>query len=128
MNKTARWTSLIVGVLVVLWAAVRPVFSDKPIPGVFAIAMSETKQVGLAAKLYAGDHQGRLPQSLDELAPSYLPDEALLPGVMLATPRAVLSELSPDSTIMLRIVTDNSRKKTRVVVVHPDISVECKRP
>lgn len=74
------------------------------------------------------DHQGRLPQSLDELAPNYLPDKALLPEVILATLGAVSSELSPDSVILFRAVTEKRRRDTRIVVIHPNLSLEWKRP
>ena len=113
-------------ILAILWVII-PGHSE-PDSSAFHLAANKTKQVGLAAKLYSADHQGRLPQSLDERAPDYLPDKALLPGVILATPGAVLSELSPDSVIIFRAVTDKRRRNTSFVVMHPDMSLEWKRP
>ena len=127
MKRKLLWSAVTAVILAVLWAMIVPVTSE-PDSSAFHMAAHKTKQVGLAAKLYSADHQGRLPQSLDELAPDYLPDKALLPGVILATPGAVLSELSPDSVILFRAVTDKHRRDTRIVVIHPNLSLEWKRP
>ena len=127
MKRKFLWLAITAAAIAALWGIIVPVTS-KPVSPVFNIAANETKQVGLAAKLYADDHQGRLSQSLDEFAPNYLLDKALLAGVVLATPRALLSELSPDSVILFRTVTDQGRRDTRTVVIHPDISLEWKRP
>ncbi len=105
-----------------------PVVDIDTISSAITEAAQETKQVGLAAKLYADDHQGHLPPSLDELAPTYLPDRTLLPHVHFSLPRAVLAELPTESIILFRVATDSRHRETRVVVVHPDMSVEWTRP
>ena len=128
MKRNLLWITIAAITLAALWAVTVPNIADVDgMSGVFVKAASETRQVGVAAKGYADDHQGRLPQSLDDLAPNYLLDKTLLSGVVLATPRAVLSELHPDSVIHFRVVTDNRRRETRLIVVHPDISVKRKR-
>jgi hypothetical protein len=38
----------------------------------------EAKQIGLACKIYAADHQGDYPPDLDQLVPKYLPDAKIL--------------------------------------------------
>ncbi|HEX8373237.1 MAG TPA: hypothetical protein VF585_10685 [Chthoniobacterales bacterium] len=39
---------------------------------------SEAKQIGLACKLYAADHEGIYPETLEQLVPEYLPDAKML--------------------------------------------------
>lgn len=128
MKRKLLWIGLIVIALSVLWALAFPGFPDGPISGVSTKAAAEIKQVGLAAKIYATDHQGRLPQSLDELVPTCLPDKTLLPHVHLATPRAVLAELPREAIILFRVATNERRHQTRVLVAHPDMSVAWEKP
>lgn len=90
--------------------------------GVFTRAMSEAKQVGLAAKLYSDDHQGRLPETLRQLIPNYLPNDALLTRTQLTTPGVLLNDLPPTSILLIRTATDSKRKQTRVVFVRADIA------
>lgn len=106
----------------------RPVFSDEPLPAVFTKAQTEMRQVGIAVKAYADDHQGRLPQSLEELFPAYHPEKAVIAHTHFAAPGAVLADLPAKSIILFRVATDNRRHWTRVVVVHPDLSVEARLP
>lgn len=40
--------------------------------------LANGKTLGLACKLYAGDHDGNFPATLEELIPKYLPDEKWL--------------------------------------------------
>jgi hypothetical protein len=128
MKRRIILISLGIVALALILGIAFPVMNIDTISGVITKAAQETKQVGLAAKLYADDHQGRLPQSLDELAPAYLPDKTFFPHVHLATPRAVLADLPPESIILFRVATDASRRETRVIAVRPDISIEWKRP
>ncbi len=37
-------------------------------------AVTEAKQIAIACKLYASDHEGRYPAKLEDLVPEYLPD------------------------------------------------------
>jgi hypothetical protein len=128
MNRTLLWSLLAVIALAVLWSVAWPVIPNDTVSAVITKAVSDTRQVGLAAKLYANDHEGRLPGSLNELVPQYLPDKTLLPHVRFATPRTVLAELPPTAIILFRVATDEDRHETRVIVVHPDISVEWSHP
>jgi hypothetical protein len=128
MKRKLLWGFLTIIALAVLWALAFPVIPDDTISGFITKEANETKQVGLAVKMYADDHQGRLPRSLDELVPAYLPDKSFFPHVYLATPHALLGELPLESIILFRVATDGRRHETRIIVVHPDISLEWKRP
>ncbi len=55
-----------------------PVFNQVQIKAQQVKALAEAKQVGLACKLYAGDHDGKYPESLDDLVPKYFTDKRLL--------------------------------------------------
>ena len=55
-----------------------PVFGEVKERGMQTKALSEAKQVGLACKIFATDHQGKFPAKLEELVPDYLPDATLL--------------------------------------------------
>src|SRR5690242_4019987 len=112
----------------VLWTLMRPVFSDDPVPAAFTKATAEMRQVAIAAKFYADGHRGRLPQCLEELVPAYLPDPAAIGDAHFLAPGAVLAGLPPESIILSRVVTDDQRHWTRVVVVHPDLSVQMRLP
>lgn len=128
VKRKLLWVGFIIIAFTVLWTLAFPVIPDDGISGVIAKAASETRQVGLAARLYSDDHQGRLPQALDELFPTYLTDKTFLPHVHLATPHAVLAELPREAIILFRVATDARRHETRVLVVHSDLSVEWKKP
>ena len=110
--------------LLLVWSIAAPQLSGPGISGVFTRAMSEAKQVGLAAKLYSDDHQGRLPETLQQLVPNYLPNDALLTRTQLTTPGVLLKDLPPTSILLVRTATDSKRKETRVVLVRGDISVD----
>ena len=54
-----------------------PVFNSVQRRGQQVKAMAEARQIVLACKLFAGDHDGALPDTLDQLIPTYLPDKHL---------------------------------------------------
>ena len=53
--------------------ALLPVFGRKSVVGVQTKQLSNAKQLGTAAKLYAMDNEGRFPLHLAEVEPDYLP-------------------------------------------------------
>jgi len=110
-----------------LWTIAMPQLSDPGRSGVFMRAMSEAKQVGIAAKVYADDHQGRLPEALEQLTPDYVPNDASFSRMILTTPGVLLKDLPPASVIAIKTAIDPKMKQTRVVLVHADISVELQK-
>jgi hypothetical protein len=91
-------------------------------------AMSEAKEVGIAAKHYSDDHQGRLPETLQQLIPNYLTNGAIFTRMQLTTPGVLLKDLPPTSIIAIKTAADTKRKQTRVVFVRADISVDLEHP
>ena len=64
-------------VFFVLLGIALPVFNAVQERGLATKGLAEAKQIGLACKLYAGDHQGNFPPTLDDLVPTYLSDKHL---------------------------------------------------
>lgn len=54
-----------------------PVFNHANVKNKSTRTLAQGKQIGLACKLYATDHDGDFPKTLDELVPTYLSDEKL---------------------------------------------------
>ena len=65
------------GGIAVLAGIALPVFSAVNDRGRATKCMSQAKQIAIACKLYAMDHKGNYPASLDELVPDYLTDRNL---------------------------------------------------
>ena len=85
-------------------------------------AMAEAKQIAIACKLYASDHEGRYPAKLEELVPEYLPDKKLIGGYDCLG--GIDTEAS--NTVLLR--SKSLTKDGRRVVVHSDASVALVTP
>lgn len=71
------------------------------------------KQTALAVQLYAGDHDGFLPASLNELVPAYTTADYLRGGPTLLTPGVNLRELPNDTVILRALETDGSAIEIR---------------
>lgn len=85
-------------------------------------AMAEAKQVAIACKLYASDHEGRYPAKLEELVPEYLPDKKLIGGYDCLG----ATDTEPPTTILLR--GKSLTKDGRRIVVRSDTTVELLAP
>lgn len=93
--------------------------------------LSEAKQIGLACKLYAGDHDGNYPPTLEQLTPTYLADDHLLAGLKKKDEAAQGYEYfggkdsDPPKTVLLRSrgATDQHQR----VTVYSDNSAELVR-
>ena len=79
--------------------------------------MAEAKQVAIACKLYASDHEGRYPTKLDELVPEYLSDKKLIGGYDCLGG----TDTEAANTVLLR--SKSLTKDGRRIVVHSDTSV-----
>ncbi len=96
--------------------------------------MNEAKQVGIAAKLYANDHEGRLPETFAQLMPDIVDDARLFQQMQLLTPGAKLDELPPKTVMMTKTFMKATwafsipwGKQERMVLVYPDLSVHVKQ-
>jgi hypothetical protein len=117
---------IVIGILSVVALAILigiafPVYSDRPIPARYTNAVTEARQVALALKMFADDHQGTLPDSFDMLIPHYIPDKQLLRRIWLTTPGTKLDQLPKQAIIAFKLIPEET---FRVVVVRPDATVE----
>lgn len=133
VNKGSQGAAQFIAPLVIAPVAVAagmavPVFSKVQERGKATKSLSNAKQIGLACKLYATDHGGNLPPSLDVLVPDYLADKSILvspfaPNVPVGyTYTAGLSDTGPSDTVLLEDSFSN-REKFRVIL-HADLSGE----
>ena len=123
MKSRTIWILVASAALVIVWVGMRPVFTVCGPSAVAGNATSETKQVAVALKMHVADHQGHLPNSLEELVPSYLPAKTYFANTYLTTPNAILSDLPPDLIIAFRVVPDIRRRETVILFVRSDYSV-----
>ena len=75
MRNFWKWV-LIAAVLTVVWFALFPPYTLSPMVAQRVRNLSNAKQLGLAAKLYAVDHEGRFPMHLSELTAEYIQMES----------------------------------------------------
>ncbi len=84
----------------------------------------QIKQVGLALKLYAADHQGTLPDHLEDMMPIYFTKHELLDNVEYVSAGAKLPELPPTAVLARRPFPEDRL----ISVVHADMSAEAHKP
>jgi hypothetical protein len=70
--KAAIVTLAVIAGLVVAWLLLPP-FGEVSKRGTNTVSVAHGKQVWQALRLYANDHGDRLPESLQQLSPDYLP-------------------------------------------------------
>lgn len=93
---------------------------------------ADLKIVGMACKLYALDHDGKFPKTLEELVPKYLSDETVLTGLKDPTGRAGGleyfggSESDPKDKILA--ATTPRKPGQRRLILHADNSVTTEKP
>jgi hypothetical protein len=105
-----------------------PVISTSQQKGNATKSLAQEKQIALACKLYAADHSGNFPPSLQALLPKYLPDNHLFASPFAPheplgyTYHTGLTDASPAETVLLE--DKFSPASDQRVVVHADVSGE----
>lgn len=113
-------------VLAVLAGIALPVFTEVQARAKQTKSLSNAKQIALACKLYAMDHDGNFPPTLDVLVPEYLPDRAVFicpmsgPDVPMGFEYFGGKETDPPKKVLL--VSKASDRRGRRVVVRVDTS------
>lgn len=100
--------TLLLVVLVVVAAIGIPAFSKARDRAQATNSLAKAKGIAVACLLYASDHETKLPATLDELIPDYLPDKSVLASPLSPnsstgydyTPG--LKETDPPKTVLLR--------------------------
>jgi hypothetical protein len=72
------YLSILLVPIAILAGIAAPVFGAVKERGELTKALGDVKQLGTACKIYAVDHEGNYPKTLEELVPEYLPDDTLL--------------------------------------------------
>lgn len=109
-------------VLPILAGIAIPVFSEVKLRGEETRSLSNAKQIAIACRLYAMDHQEAFPKKLDELIPDYLPDRTLFtstlsPGEPMAYEYFGGSEKDPSNKVLLMSKFKDRRGKRIIVFV-----------
>ena len=100
---------ILLSVFIQLGCLVSAAYPNTVIPGYLAKATLDARQVGLALRVYADDHGGKLPASLSDLNPDYLPDDRSQRNMQITTPNLLLRDLPEDCIIAIRTVPENGR-------------------
>jgi len=100
-----------------------PVFGEVQLRGNEVKSLANAKQIQIACRLYAMDHQDHFPAKLDELVPKYLPDRStfsspLSPGEKLAYEYFGGAENDPPGQVLLMSTFKDRRGKR--IIVHVD--------
>jgi len=92
-------------------------------------SIMQAKQIGVACRLYATDHAGKFPKTLEELVPKYLPNQQLFicplsgPGVPMGY--QYFGGTDRDKILLMSVFQDPTGKR---VVVHSDCSAMFQQP
>jgi hypothetical protein len=103
-----------------------PVFSNVQTRGLEIKSLSNAKQIGTACKIYAMDHKGAFPKTLEELVPDYLPDRSVFicplsgPSVPIGYDYFGGKDTDPATNVLL--ASKAVSKTRRRVVVYVDTS------
>ncbi len=116
-----KWALIVIGIAVIAGIAALAI-SAIAIKRVETKSMNNAKTLGFACKMYATDHGGKYPPSLDDLIPTYLPNRSFLasplapdqPDGYIYNPG--LTDTSPSDTILLKDKYSESRKHAQIAV------------
>ena len=107
-----------------------PVFNTIQDRGLTTKGMAEAKQIVLACKLYAIDHHGHFPETLDQLIPTYLQDKHLFVCPLNKHDPSGYeylggNESDPPDKVVLRSKAQTQRHQR--IIVHLDDTCELRR-
>ena len=108
-----------------------PVFNSIQVRGKAVKGLAQAKQIALGCKLYAGDHNGNYPETLDQLIPDYVSDRRIFVCPLSADQTSVGykyyggTEAYPASKVLLE--NKDAWKQHFHIVVHMDASGEITR-
>ncbi len=108
-----------------------PVFAEVQLKGKETKSLSNAKQIATACKLYAIDHQGAYPKTVDELVPDYLPNREtfaspLSPGEEIAYYYFGGKDTDPAEKILLMSKFQDKRGKR--IIIRSDTSGRIELP
>ena len=105
-----------------------PVYNSVQAKGKATKSLAQTKQIALACQLYAGDHKGKFPPTLDALVPKYCDDKKLFVSPFApdeAMGYTYTPGLTTKSSADKVLIEDKfSEKEHQRIVAHVDASAE----
>lgn len=116
-------------VFVVLAAAslMLPFFTCSSKCGFRTQGLLQAKQIYLGLRLYAQDHDSRLPEKLEELHPDYISSEVIMNNLYFTTPGVRLDVLPENAILLFRTVTNPNGKDPSMIVIRANGSGALKK-
>ena len=116
--------ALLIPIIAILAGIALPVFSQVQLKGKQVKSLLQAKQIAIACKIYASDHEGAFPARIEELVPEILPDRGIFicPLSGPSEPMGYIyyggKETDPGENVL--IVSKAADRRGKRVVVHVD--------
>ena len=118
--------ALAIPMIAILAGIALPVFSQVQLKGKQVKSLSQAKQIAIGCRLYAEDHDGAFPKTLEELVPQILPSRDIFicplspPGEAMGYIYFGGKETDPAENVL--IVSKSVDRRGKRIVVHVDMS------
>ncbi len=122
--------ALLIPIIAILAGIALPVFGQVQLKAKQAKSLSQARQIAVGCKIYASDHEGVFPKTLEELVPEILPnrDVFICPLSGPAEPMGYIyfggKETDPDDNILIVSKSEDRRGKRIVVRVDTSGAIE----
>lgn len=117
---------IVIPMIAILAGLAPPVFSQVQLKGKQVKSLANAKQIAMGCKLYAFDHEGAFPKTLEELVPEFLPDRSIFicplspPGETMGYIYFGGKETDPEENVLL--VSKSADRRGKRIVIHVDLS------
>lgn len=118
--------ALMIPVIAILAGIAVPVFGAVQVKAKQTKSLSQAKQIAIGCRLYAEDHDGAFPKTLEELVPEILPSRDIFicplspPGETMGYIYFGGKESDPAENVLL--VSKSADRRGKRIVVHVDMS------
>ena len=117
--------ALIIPMIAILAGIAVPVFGEVQLRGKQVKSLSNAKQIALGCKIYATEHNGAFPKTVEELVPEFLPNPSIFvcplsPAEPMGYEYFGGKETDPPENVLL--VSKAADRRGRRVVIHVDAS------
>ena len=115
--------ALVIPMIAILAGIALPVFSQVQLKGKQVKSLAQARQIAIGCKIYADDHDGAFPKTLDELVPEFVTREVFIcplspPGETMGYIYFGGKETDPADKVL--IVSKAADRRGKRVVVHVD--------
>ena len=117
--------ALIIPMIAILAGIAVPVFGEVQLRGKQVKSLSNAKQIAIGCKIYATEHNGAFPKTVEELVPEFLPNPSIFvcplsPAEPMGYEYFGGKETDPPENVLL--VSKAADRRGRRVVIHVDAS------